>query len=241
MTLQGCPWLSAEAAANLGCSPEGYFKTGGAVKKHYPLSRSLAAFIVMSSTACDKESVGPDISYGEGPIAGRYNLMTVHGVAWPLLTDSVALPALLTSEGWYRFLKDDLVTFDSIPAKIYFNRNYETARNHATYIEIYDGSSSELPPNTCYTSVSVTYADSADNELIDPALGSEVGPVTDVSICSWEQVGSTINLTRPEDFPVTVTIWSDYFSLTATHSGDRLTMVIPRMSPGRYVTMVFER
>ena len=119
MTLQGCPWLSTEAAANLGRSPEGYFKTGGGVKKHYPLSRALAAFIVMSSTACDKESVGPDISYGEGPIAGRYNLMTVHGVTWPLLTDGVALPALLTSEGWYRFLEDDLVTFDSIPAKIY--------------------------------------------------------------------------------------------------------------------------
>jgi hypothetical protein len=121
------------------------------------------------------------------------------------------------------------------------NRNYETAHNSATYIEIYDGSSSELLPNTCYTSVSVTYADSADNELIDPAFGSGVGPVTDVSICSWEQVGSTINLTRPEDVPVTGTIWSDYFSLTATHSGDRLTMVVPRMGPGRYVTMVFER
>ena len=193
----------------------------------------------MSSTACDKEPVGPDISYGEGPIAGRYNLMTVHGVAWPLLTDSVALPALLTSEGWYHFLKDDLVTFDSIPAKIYLNRNYETARHSATYIEIYDGSSSEL--SICYTSVSVTYTDSADNALIDPASRSEVGPVTDVSICSWEQVGSTINLTRPEDFPVTGTIWSDYFSLAATHSSDRLTMVVPRMSPGRYVTMVFER
>ena len=172
-------------------------------------------------------------------MAGRYNLMTVHGVSWPLLTDSVALPALLTSEGWYLFLKDDLVTFDSIPAKIYLNRNYETARHSATYIEIYDGSSSELP--ICYTSVSVTYTDSADNELIDPAFRSEVGPVTDVSICSWEQVGSTIHLTRPEDFTGTATIWSDYFSLTATHSGDRLTMVVPRMSPGRYVTMVFER
>ena len=172
-------------------------------------------------------------------MAGRYNLMTVHGVSWPLLTDSVALPALLTSEGWYLFLKDDLVTFDSIPAKIYLNRNYETARHSATYIETYDGSSSELP--ICYTSVSVTYTDSADNELIDPAFRSEVGPVTDVSICSWEQVGSTIHLTRPEDFTGTATIWSDYFSLTATHSGDRLTMVVPRMSPGRYVTMVFER
>jgi len=193
----------------------------------------------MSSTACDKEPVGPDISYGEGPIAGRYNLVTVHGVAWPLLTDSVALPALLTSGGWYRFLKDDLVTFDSIPAKIYLNRNDETARHSATYIELYDASSSE--PSICYTSVSITYTDSADNALIDPASRSEVGPVTDVSICSWEQVGSTINLTRPEDFPVTGTIWSDYFSLAATHSSDRLTMVVPRMSPGRYVTMVFER
>jgi len=211
------------------------------VNKHYSLSWALAAFIVMFSTACDKEPVGPDRSYGEGRIAGRYNLMTVHGVTWPLLTDSVALPALLTSEGWYRFLKDDLVTLDSIPAKIYLNRNSETTHNSATYIEIYDSSSSDLPPNTCYTSVSVTYTDSVDNKLTDPAFGSEVGSVTDVSICSWEQVSSTINLTRPEDFPVTGTIWSDYFSLTAQHSGDRLTMVVPRMSPGRYVTMVFER
>lgn len=207
--------------------------------KYHLLRWSLVALMTMSSAACGKESVGPDIAYGEGPVAGRYNLVTVHGVEWPLHDQT--LPALLTSAGWYRFAKPDLNCCDSISAKIYLNRNYATGTDRATYIEIFDGSSSESPPNTCYTSVSISYRDSADNDLIDPILGDEAGPSTERTICSWENIGSTINLTRPENVPVTGTIWSDYFSLIATHSGDSLTMVVPRMSPARYVTMVFER
>lgn len=183
--------------------------------------------------------MGPDIVYGEGPVAGRYNLVTVHGVEWPL--HDRTLPALLTSTGWYRFAKADSNCCDSISAKIYLNQNYATGSDRATYIEIFDGSSAGSPANTCYTSVSINYRDSVNDELIDPILGDEVGPVTERMICSWEKVGPSINLARPENVSVIGTIWSDYFSLTATHSGDSLKMVVPRMSPARYVTMVFER
>ena len=79
------------------------------------------------------------------------------------------------------------------------------------------------------------------DELIDPILGDEVWPLTERMICSWDKGGPSINLARPENVSVIGTIWSDYFSRTATHSGDSLKMVVPRMSPARYVTMVFER
>ena len=88
------------------------------------------------------------------------------------------------------------------------------------YIQINDG-------GTCGASISVTYRDPSDF-VVDTG--------TDTDTCTWTQASSTINFSWTYGMP-----WSDNgTSDTATHSGDRFTMVVPAPMGGN-MTMVFER
>ena len=56
------------------------------MRTHYPLSWSLGAFVVLSSTACGGSSTtAPDSSDPAPTIAGRYSIVTANGVALPSL------------------------------------------------------------------------------------------------------------------------------------------------------------
>ena len=156
------------------------------VRKHYASSWFFSVFIVMSATACGGAGTAP------ASIAGRYNVVTVNGVAVP------ALFAEYPDEGAGVF-------------KAYLDSGY---------IQINDG-------GTCGASISVTYRDPAD---------FVVDTETDTDTCTWTQAGSTINFSWTNGMP-----WSDNgTSDTATHSGDRFTMVVPAPMGGN-MTMVFER
>ena len=156
------------------------------VRKHYASSWLFSVFIVMSATACGDAGTAP------ASIAGRYNVVTVNGVAVP------ALLAESPDEGAGVF-------------KAYLDSGY---------IQINDG-------GTCGASISVTYRDPADF-VVDTG--------TDTDTCTWTQAGSTINFSWTNGMP-----WSDNgTSDTATHSGDRFTMVVPGPTGGN-VTLVFER
>ena len=156
------------------------------MRKHYASSWFFSVFIVMSATACGDAGTAP------ASIAGRYNVVTVNGVAVP------ALLAESPDEGAGVF-------------KAYLDSGY---------IQINDG-------GTCGASISVTYRDPAD---------FVVDTETDTDTCTWTQAGSTINFSWTNGMP-----WSDNgTSDTATHSGDRFTMVVPGPTGGN-VTLVFER